>query len=122
LGPVAAPVAGAAFGLGWTPCIGPVLGSVLGVAATRDTTRAATLLVAYSLGLGVPFLVVGLGLGRLTGPLNWVKRHSRIITLVSAVVLAAFGVLLVLNRFELLTSRLQDALTTIGLKRLVTLG
>jgi hypothetical protein len=58
----------------------------------------------------------------LTGPLNWVKRHSRIITLVSAVVLAAFGVLLVLNRFELLTSRLQDALTTIGLKRLVTLG
>lgn len=122
LGPVAAPVAGAAFGLGWTPCIGPVLGAVLGVAATRDTTRAAMLLVAYSLGLGVPFLVVGLGLGRLTRPLEWVKRHSRAITLLSAAVLAAFGVLLVLNRFELLTARLQDVLTAIGLKRLVTLG
>ena len=121
-GPVAAPAAGAAFGLGWTPCIGPVFGAVLGVAATRDTARATMLLVAYSLGLGVPFLVVGLGLGRLTRPLNWVKRHSRTITLVSAVVLAAFGVLLVLNRFELLTARLQDALTAIGLKRLVTLG
>ena len=122
LGPVAAPVAGAAFGLGWTPCIGPVLGAALGVAATRDTARAATLLVAYSLGLGVPFLVVGLGLGRLTGPLDWVRRHSRTITLVSAVILAAFGVLLLLNRFELLTARLQDALTAVGLKRLVTLG
>jgi cytochrome c-type biogenesis protein len=122
LGPVAAPVAGAAFGLGWTPCIGPVLGAVLGVAATRDTARAATLLVAYSLGLGVPFLVVGLGLGRLTGPLDWVRRHSRTITLVSAVILAVFGVLLLLNRFELLTARLQDALTAVGLKRLVTLG
>ncbi|MBV8950814.1 MAG: hypothetical protein JOZ99_08065, partial [Actinobacteria bacterium] len=67
-------------------------------------------------------LVVGLGFGRLTRPLEWVKRHSRTITLVSAVVLAAFGVLLVLNRFELLTARLQDVLTTLGLKRLVTLG
>ena len=92
------------------------------MAATRDTARAATLLVAYSLGLGVPFLVVGLGLGRLTGPLDWVRRHSRTITLVSAVILAVFGVLLLLNRFELLTARLQDALTAVGLKRLVTLG
>ena len=64
-GPVAAPVAGVAFGLGWTPCIGPILGTVLGFAAQgQDVGRAAVLLTAYSLGLGVSFLVVGLAFGR----------------------------------------------------------
>ena len=66
-GPVAAPVAGAAFGLGWTPCIGPVLGAVLGFAAEgQDVGRAVVLLVAYSAGLGLSFLCVGLAMGKLT--------------------------------------------------------
>ncbi len=82
-GPVAAPVAGAAFGLGWTPCIGPVLGAVLGFAAGGDNiARSTLLLVAYSLGLGVSFLAVGLAMGKLTRTLDWFKRHSRAITLV----------------------------------------
>ncbi len=121
-GPVAAPVVGAAFGLGWTPCIGPVLGAVLGVAATSDTTRGTMLLVAYSAGLGVPFLVVGLGLGRLEGALRWFRRYSRAITLVSAAVLFAFGVVLLLDQFHGLTARLQDVMRALGLKRLVDLG
>lgn len=122
-GPFASPVVGAAFGLGWTPCIGPVLGAVLSVAAdSNDTARAASLLIAYSLGLGVPFLVVGLGLGRLEGALGWFKRHSRVITLVSAALLFAFGVVLVLDRLPLLTARLSDLMRALGLDRLVNLG
>jgi cytochrome c-type biogenesis protein len=122
-GPVAAPVAGAAFGLGWTPCIGPVLGSVFTVAATQDeTARGAMLLIAYSLGLGLPFLVLGLTLGRLTGVLAWFRRHSRAITLVSAALLATFGVVLMLNRLPWVTAQLQDALRAVGLDGLVELG
>ncbi|HEX2737407.1 MAG TPA: cytochrome c biogenesis protein CcdA [Acidimicrobiia bacterium] len=119
-GPFAAPVAGAAFGLGWTPCIGPVLGSVLAVASTRgDTARGAVLLIAYSIGLGVPFLAVGLALGRLEGALGWFKRHSKAITLVSAAVLAAFGFVLLFDRLTWVTARLSELWDALGLRSLV---
>jgi cytochrome c-type biogenesis protein len=105
------------------PFAAPVAGAVLGVAAqSGDEVRGVALLVAYSVGLGIPFLLVGLGLGRFAGALGWVKRHSKAITLVSAAFLFAFGVLLVTGRFELLTARLTDVLDALGLRRLVTLG
>jgi cytochrome c-type biogenesis protein len=123
LGVLAAPIAGAAFGFGWTPCIGPVLTSVLAVAATeRGLGEGAGLLAIYALGLGIPFLVVGLGLSRLAGPLALLRRHSGAITLCAAALLCAFGVLLVLNRISLVTSGLESVLRTIGLGRLLTVG
>jgi cytochrome c-type biogenesis protein len=123
LGAFAAPLTGAAFGFGWTPCIGPVLTSVIALAASeRGVGRGAALLAVYALGLGVPFLVVGLGLARLTAPLNFLKRHSRAIVAASAALLLTFGVLLVLNRLPLVTSALEGALRAIGLGRLVTVG
>jgi cytochrome c-type biogenesis protein len=122
-GPATAPVAGAAFGLGWTPCIGPVLGTVLGFAAQgQDLLRATVLLIAYSLGLGLSFLVVGLALGRLATPLAWVKRHSRAITLVAAAVLAFFGIVLLLDELPWITGRLSDLMDTLGLRFLVEIG
>lgn len=122
-GPFAAPIAGAAFGFGWTPCIGPVLSSVLAVAAgERGVGAGAALLCCYTLGLGVPFLVVGLGLGRLAGALGVLRRHLGAIGLASAAVLGVFGVLLVLNELSLVTSALESALRSVGLGRLVTAG
>jgi cytochrome c-type biogenesis protein len=122
-GPVATPVAGAAFGLGWTPCIGPVLGTVLNFAAQgRDVGRASVLLTAYSLGLGASFLVVGLAFGRLATPLAWVKRHSRAITVASAGLLAVFGVILLTNQLPQVTARLSDAMRALGLESLVNSG
>lgn len=122
-GPVAAPVAGAAFAFGWTPCIGPVLASVLTVAASRENlTQGAALLLAYALGLAVPFLAAGLALGRLAGAFGWVRRHFRGLTLASALLLVAFGILLTANRLTWVTTELETAMRHIGLGRLVTLG
>ena len=69
-GSVGAVPLGMAFAAGWTPCIGPVLGSILAIAASGSTARAVLLLVSYSAGLGVPFLLVGLGVTRFMGHLR----------------------------------------------------
>jgi cytochrome c-type biogenesis protein len=116
-------VAGAAFGFGWSPCIGPILGSILGIAATQDRVWAGgTLLAVYAIGLGVPFLITGLALGRVSGALSFVKRHFVALVTFSACVLAVFGVLLVFNSLTQVTAHLQRALDDAGLDWLVNLG
>jgi cytochrome c-type biogenesis protein len=119
LGAWAAPVMGMAFAFGWTPCIGPVLGGVLGLAAERATlTSGIVLLVAYSLGLGVPFVVTGLAFGRLTGVLARVRRRLGIVDLVAGVALVAFGLVLLTNNVHLLSAHVSNWLDDIGLHRL----
>ena len=82
-----APIVGAAFGFGWSPCLGPVIAAVFGVAATQTSARAVALLAAYSLGMGVSFLAVGLAFGASAGAARLPQRHLRTITLVSAALL-----------------------------------
>ena len=85
---------GMAFGFGWTPCFGPILASILVYTSTADTVRHGTLLLAaYSLGLGVPFLLAGLGLGQLQTVIRAVSRHAQLVVGVSGVALIALGIL-----------------------------
>lgn len=119
LGEWAAPVMGMAFAVGWTPCIGPVLAAVIGLASyTHTLARGEAMLVAYSLGLGVPFVVAGVAFGRMTGVLRFARTHVRAINLVSGLLLAGLGVLLVTHSLHLLSTWFSDVLDAIGLGRL----
>src|SRR5687767_8407045 len=122
LGVYAPPLMGMAFAFGWTPCIGPVLSVVLSTAATQSTlARGIGLLLAYSIGLGVPFVAAGLGLGRLTGLFGWVKRHFRALNAVSGAFLVAFGLLLLTNNLGEVSGAIQRFMQDAGLGRLANI-
>jgi len=122
-GRAAPTVAGAAFGFGWAPCIGPVLTSVLAIAAASGrASTGAFLLGTYTLGLGIPFLITGLLMGRLSSSLAWVQRHLQIMVITSSISLALFGILLIFNQLIRITTLLQDLLRAVGLDLLVDLG
>jgi cytochrome c-type biogenesis protein len=116
LGPWVAPVMGMTFAFGWTPCITPVLAAVLGLASSGGTlARGAEMLVAYSLGLGVPFVVTGLAFGRMSGALRFARRHSQVISLASGLVLAALGVLIITGQVGTISSWFSSVLQHVGL-------
>ena len=99
---------GVAFAAGWTPCIGPILGSILTVAAAGETARGVMLLLSYSLGLGVPFVLLGLGVNKLLRVFDLVGRHYRIIAASSGTVMVFFGVLLFTGAFTRLIAPLAQ--------------
>jgi cytochrome c-type biogenesis protein len=94
-----APLLGAAFGLGWTPCLGPTLTSVISVAASTQVSgtafRGGLLIVAYCLGLGVPFVVLAMGARWAVRSADWLRRRGRVIQLAGGVLLVVVGLLLV---------------------------
>jgi cytochrome c-type biogenesis protein len=111
----AAPVAGAAFAFGWTPCIGPVLGSVLAVAATQGAVmRGGVLLATYAAGLAVPLLLTGALFHRALRALRWTRGHVVVLTRGAAGLLACYGLLLVSDRLAWLTAALQGGVAPPG--------
>jgi cytochrome c-type biogenesis protein len=106
-------VLGAAFAFGWTPCIGPTLGAALNLAATSDGLASGIgLLFAYSLGIGIPFILAGLGLASFGGRL---KRHAATIRVVGGAVLVVVGGLMLTGRLTWITITVQRALDRLGL-------
>lgn len=96
---------GIAFGAGWTPCIGPVLGSILTFAASEGSMREGLLLLsAYSLGLAIPFVLAAVALGRFFVVFGWIRRHLGLMNRIAGVMLILVGVLMVTDRFTLLAS------------------
>ncbi|HET9498021.1 MAG TPA: cytochrome c biogenesis protein CcdA [Candidatus Limnocylindria bacterium] len=94
---------GALVAVGWTPCIGPVLGAILAMgASTQDVAAATLLLVAYSAGLALPFLLVAAFLPRVRPALGWLRAHERPIRIASGLAVMAVGVLIVLDAFTAL--------------------
>jgi len=85
---------GVAFGAGWTPCIGPYLALILTILLNTDLASGAALLLAYSFGLGVPFLLVAGGLGGARKGLEWVRRHIKVVNAVGGTLVIVMGLLL----------------------------
>ena len=116
----APPVMGMAFAFAWTPCIGPVLSSVLALAAGTggSTSGGVALLLAYSLGLGVPFLLAGLAFGRMTDMVARVRTRLRWIDLIGGVILILFGILLLTHNVAVISHHISNWLNDLHLSRL----
>jgi cytochrome c-type biogenesis protein len=93
-------VLGLAFAFGWTPCIGPILGAILSIAASEaDTTRGTVLLGAYAAGLGIPFLLVAAFFPSMTGVMAWMKQHMDRIEKIMGLLLWTVGLLMLTGKF-----------------------
>lgn len=112
-GPV---VAGAAFALAWTPCVGPTLGAILGLASTESSgAQAAALLAVYSAGLALPFIFSAVAFNGASRRIGWVKRHYAAIQAASGLVLVATGVLVLTGELFRLNIEAQQFLDRWGL-------
>ncbi len=94
-------IIGVTFGAGWSPCMGPILGVILTMAASQaDIGRATWLLVVYSLGLAIPFLASALAFSSLPGVLRKVNRHLHLVTTISGAIMIAIGIIMILGWYE----------------------
>jgi cytochrome c-type biogenesis protein len=109
-------IAGAAFAVAWTPCIGPTLAAILSAAATSDSAgKGGVLLACYSLGLAVPFLLTAVAFERATTAFRWLRNHYVVVTSISGAVLIGMGVLMVTGELTWLNAEAQKLMDKLGL-------
>ena len=107
---------GLAFAFGWTPCLGPILGAILSLAASEaDVSRGATLLAAYAFGLGIPFLLVAAFFPRLKGLMGWMKRHMSRIERTSGLLLWTVGLMMITGQFAAFSFWLLETFPALAL-------
>ena len=107
-----APLLGGVFALGWTPCLGPTLAAIISVSAgTQDMTaaRGVALIIAYCLGLGVPFILVAFGSSKVLSGVGWLRKHSRLIQMIGGALLIIVGVLLVTGQWAVFVEYIRQA-------------
>jgi cytochrome c-type biogenesis protein len=116
IGLIGAPLLGLALGIGWTPCIGPTLTAIFSVSwSLGDPARAAMLGLAYSLGLGIPFILLALGFGWATRSVAFLRRHIRTVNLIGGALLIVMGVLMVTGVWGSLMVQLQGVIGNVPL-------
>ncbi len=109
-------IAGLAFAIAWTPCVGPTLASILAAASTSDTVGHGGLLLAfYSAGLAVPFLLTAVAFDRATTAFGWIRSHYVVVTAVSGAILIVMGVLMLTGELTRLNIEAQALLDDLGL-------
>ncbi|WP_029144720.1 cytochrome c biogenesis CcdA family protein [Microbacterium luticocti] len=114
LGLVGAPLLGLALGVGWAPCIGPTLAVIINMSlGGASASRGAVLGLAYSLGLGIPFLLIALGFGWATRSVAFLRRHIRAVNLIGGAVLIILGVLMVTGVWGVLMASLQGVIGSV---------
>ena len=109
-------IAGLAFAIAWTPCVGPTLASILAAASTSDTVaHGGVLLAFYSLGLAVPFLLTAVAFDRDTTAFGWIRAHYMLVTAVSGCILIVMGTLILTGELTQLNVQAQKGLSNLGL-------